>query len=104
MSRATDPGLLSRATRPRTQIVPILSWVPGLTPLARDASHSRRHHHLADDLAILDQPQALARLLERQHLVDHRLHLALLDQIHQTLQVLVIEAVRADDLELEAPD
>src|SRR5262252_4227428 len=69
-----------------------------------DGFASRRHHHLADHLAILDQPQALARLTERQHLVDHRLHLALLDQIHQAFQVLVVEAVRADDLELEAPD
>src|SRR5437660_11690061 len=62
------------------------------------------HHHLADDLAVLDQPQPFARLLERQHLVDHRLHLALLDQLHQASQVLVVEAVRADQLELSAPD
>src|SRR5437867_3409376 len=61
-------------------------------------------NHFTNHLAVLDQPQPLAGLIERQHLVDHWLHLALLDQIHQALQVLVVEAVRADDLELEAPD
>src|SRR5215471_19718434 len=79
------------------------TWMPatsaGMTEFA-----SRCDNHLPDHLAVLDQPQALARLTERQHLVDHRLHLALLDQIHQAFQVLVVEAVRADDLELEAPD
>src|ERR1700687_3216817 len=65
---------------------------------------SRRDHDLADDLAVLDEAQALARLFERQHLVDHRLHLAVRDELHQRLQVFVVKAVGADDLQFEAPD
>src|SRR5258705_5805150 len=68
------------------------------------ATSLRSDHDLADDLAILDEAQALARLLERQDLVDHRLHLAFGDELHQCLQALVVEAVGADDLQLEAPD
>src|SRR5205085_11000496 len=70
---------------------------------ARHGANSRRDHDLADDGAVLDQAQPFARLLERQHLVDHRLHSAAADQLHQPLEIVVVEAVRADDLELEAP-
>ena len=42
-------------------------------------ARSRRHHHFADHLAVLDQSKPFARLFERQHLVDHGLDLALLD-------------------------
>src|SRR5258708_39129724 len=67
------------------------------------ARASRRHDDLAEHLAILDQAQALGGLVERQHLVDHRLHLALGDERHQPLEIVVIEAVGADDLQLESP-
>src|SRR5712691_12937779 len=67
-------------------------------------STSRRDHDLADDLAVLDQPQPLARLIERQHLVDHRLELAVGDEPHQRLEIVVVETVLSYDLELEAPD
>src|SRR5712671_314877 len=107
VSRATDPGPLEPGEGDPGPILfaanSMLGPGSGATRSAGTRVTSRRHHHLADDLAILDQPQALTRLLERQHLVDHRLHLALLDQVHQALEVLVVEAVRADDLELEAP-
>src|ERR1700759_1166073 len=56
-----------------------------------DASslRSRRHDDLADDLAVLDQAQSLDCLGEREGLVDDRLHLALRDQLHEALEVLV---------------
>src|SRR5215472_6799408 len=63
----------------------------------------RRDHDLADHLAVLDQPQAFLCLIEREHPVDHRLDLARRDEVHQALEIVVIEAVRANDLELEAP-
>src|SRR5207245_9340712 len=110
VSRTTDPGLLSRGREDPGPSPPQMSNKvgPGSPPdqVRGRPGHenaSRCDNHLADHLTILDQTQPLARLLERQHLVDHWLHLALLDQLHQTLQVLVVEAVRADDLELEAP-
>ena len=67
-------------------------------------ARSRRHDDFADDFAVLDQPQAFGGLFEREHLVDHRLHAALRDQLHQALEIVVVEAVGADDLELETPD
>src|SRR5262245_22475450 len=77
--------------------------VPGMTAEGRWHA-SRRHHHLADHLAILDEAEAFARLFEGKHLVDHRLYLPLLDHGHQPGQIVVVEAVRAFDLDLEAPD
>src|SRR5665213_1674369 len=67
-------------------------------------AQSRCDHDLAEDLAVLDQAQAVARLRERQHLVDYRLDPAAVDQRHQRRQVVVVEAVRPDHIELEAPD
>src|SRR5205823_14596221 len=64
---------------------------------------SRRDHDLADDCAVLDEAQAFARLIERQHLVDHRLHLSGADEFHEPLEILIIKTVRAHDFELEAP-
>src|ERR1700716_2636303 len=72
--------------------------------IARLLRASWRDHDLADDLAILDETEPLARLLQRQHLVDDRPHLPLCDELHQRLQIVVVEAVRAEDFELEAPD
>src|SRR5262249_47202088 len=63
----------------------------------------RHDDDLAEDLAILDQAQALGGLFERQDLVDHRLHLAVRDQLHQSLEIVVVEAVRANDLQLKSP-
>src|SRR5213078_3424296 len=62
------------------------------------------HHDLADNLALRDQPQAFPRLIERQHLVDHRAYLALRNELHQGLEIVVVEAVGAHYVELEAPD
>src|SRR5262249_14845043 len=73
-------------------------------PWGANHSASRRDDDLSEHLAILDQAQALGGLFERQHFVDHRLHLALRDKLHQPLEIVVIEAVGADDLQLEGPD
>src|SRR3954454_2246060 len=73
---------------------------PALASIAR----SRRHHHFAENLTILDEAKPFGGLFERQHLVDHRLDLALLDQFHQRRQIVIIEAIRTLDLDLEAPD
>src|SRR5262245_29644812 len=99
-SRSSWPGFVPAI---HVLLVARKTWMPA-TSAGMTVAVSGSDNHLPDHLAVLDQPQSFARLTERQHLVDHRLHLALLDQIHQALQVLVIEAVRADDLELEAPD
>src|SRR5262245_55384585 len=63
----------------------------------------RRHNNLAEDLAAFDHAQAFNSVLEREHLIDDGFHCALLDKVHQGLQVVVVEAVGADDLQLEAP-
>src|SRR6266576_84700 len=82
----------------------VSSSVMEIGPTVHSGGPSRRDHDLANDLAVLDQTHALARLFERQHLVDHRLDLAGTDEVHQPLEVVVVEAVRANDLEFEAPD
>src|SRR5215470_6436459 len=64
----------------------------------------RRHNNLAKHLPFFDHPQAFNCMLERENLIDNRFHCALLDELHQRLQVVIIEAVRADDLQFEAPD
>src|SRR3954465_6392254 len=73
-------------------------------PAPAPVGRSRRHRHLAKNLAVLDEAKPFGRLLERQHLVDHRLYLALLDQFHQGGEIVVIEAVRALDIDLETPN
>src|SRR5438445_13503756 len=73
-------------------------------PAPASVVRSRRHHHLAENLAVLNEAKALGRLLERKHLIDHRLDLVLLDQFHQGGEIVVIETVGALDLDLEAPD
>src|SRR6202034_2848763 len=65
---------------------------------------SRHHYHFADDLAVLNEAQAFARLFERQHLVDHRLDLGGADQLHQRGEIVVVKTVGADDLQLKTPD
>src|SRR6056297_3870465 len=61
-------------------------------------------HDLAHDLAVTDQAKAFGGPFQRNDLVDHGLERALLDHVHQGREVVVVEAVRANDLELEAPD
>src|SRR5688572_30640881 len=65
---------------------------------------SRTDHYLAEYLPLFDHFESAPRVLERQHLVDDRFDLSLLDQIHQRAQVFVVETVGADNLQLEAPD
>src|SRR5271166_4137831 len=97
---AEERALLARASR--SMKPSSFETLPLVAP--QGEANSRHDHDLADDLAVLNQPQSLPRRFERQHLVDHRTYLVLRDELHQRLQVLVIEAVGADDLELEAPD
>src|SRR6266566_2280551 len=82
---------------------PCLLDRPPARAMTRKKRASWRHHHFADHFAVADQAQALGGLFEREHLLDQRAHLALRDHVHQRRQILVVEAVRADDLQLEAP-
>src|SRR5438093_4246115 len=59
---------------------------------------------LSEHFPALDHAQTIDRPLERERAMDDGLHFALLDKIHQRLQIVVVEAVRTDDLYFEAPD
>src|SRR5665647_2253856 len=65
---------------------------------------SRSDHYLAQDLPVLNQPQAFDCLIERKNLVDNRLEFLLRNQAHQIGKIVVVEAVRTDDLQFETPD
>src|SRR5438477_10492604 len=64
----------------------------------------RCDNNLPEDFAVFDHAQALNGTLEGEHLIDDGFHGPLLDELHQRLQVVIVEAVRADDLQFEAPD
>src|SRR5262245_17516034 len=100
----SDPAC-SANSRPRFPGYPRASGL-GIVMGRRSSAvtESRSDNDLPEDLAVLDQPEPLGRFFERQHVVYDRLHAAFPDQAHQRLQVVVVEAVRADDLQLEAPD
>src|ERR1700722_11336328 len=64
---------------------------------------SGHHDDLADDFTVLDETQTFRRLIEGQNLIDDRLEFLLNDHLHEVGQVFLIEAVRADHLQFEAP-
>ena len=64
----------------------------------------RCDNNLPEDFPVFDHAQALNGTLEREYLIDDRFHGGILDELHQRLQIVIVEAVRAGDLQLEAPD
>ena len=58
----------------------------------------RRDNNLTENLAVFDQAETFDRALQGKHLIDDGFHGALLDEPQERLDVVVIEAVRADNL------
>jgi hypothetical protein len=65
---------------------------------------SRLDDHLADDLALLEQTQTLARLFQGEHAVDDGAELSIADHLEEHLEVGARPAVGSEDLELVRPD
>src|SRR5467141_5359912 len=59
---------------------------------------------LSEHFAVLDHAKAIDGPLQRKRAINDGLHFALLDEIHQRRQIVVVEAVGTDDLYFEAPD